>query len=126
MDTLPQAGGRGASEAGERGGWDPNSRTYRSGRRIGRLRLSLRNRLALFVFALTPVMTALMGIPILGEWPAAIDWIAIALISAGVYTVSGAKTNIFDSELFSNSPDDTHTEPGGTLTVSNSIIIVQT
>jgi drug/metabolite transporter (DMT)-like permease len=39
--------------------------------------------------ALTPVMTALLGIPILGEWPAAIDWIAIALISAGVYTVSG-------------------------------------
>ena len=39
--------------------------------------------------ALTPVMTGLMGIPALGEWPTATDWIAIALISAGVYVVSG-------------------------------------
>jgi drug/metabolite transporter (DMT)-like permease len=39
--------------------------------------------------ALTPAVTALMGIPILGEWPSAIDWIAIAMISIGVYTVSG-------------------------------------
>jgi drug/metabolite transporter (DMT)-like permease len=33
-------------------------------------------------------MTAIMAIPILGEWPSAIDWIAIALISIGVYFVS--------------------------------------
>jgi drug/metabolite transporter (DMT)-like permease len=39
--------------------------------------------------ALTPAMTALMGIPILGEWPSAIDWLAIAMISVGVYAVSG-------------------------------------
>jgi drug/metabolite transporter (DMT)-like permease len=39
--------------------------------------------------ALTPAMTALMGIPILGEWPSVIDWIAIATISMGVYAVSG-------------------------------------
>ncbi len=39
--------------------------------------------------ALTPAMTALMGIPILGELPSAIDWMAIALISVGVYAVSG-------------------------------------
>jgi drug/metabolite transporter (DMT)-like permease len=39
--------------------------------------------------ALTPAMTALMGIPVLGEWPAAMDWVAIATISAGVYAVSG-------------------------------------
>ena len=39
--------------------------------------------------ALTPAMTALMGIPILGEWPAAIDWIAIAAISVGVYVAGG-------------------------------------
>ena len=38
--------------------------------------------------ALTPAMTALMGIPILGEWPSVIDWIAIATISMGVYAVS--------------------------------------
>jgi drug/metabolite transporter (DMT)-like permease len=39
--------------------------------------------------ALSPAMTAVMAIPILGEWPTAIDWIAIASISAGVYVVSG-------------------------------------
>ena len=39
--------------------------------------------------ALTPVMTALMAIPVLGEWPSAIDCMAIAVISAGVYVASG-------------------------------------
>jgi len=39
--------------------------------------------------ALTPATTALLGIPVLGEWPSAIDWIAITLISVGVYLVSG-------------------------------------
>jgi drug/metabolite transporter (DMT)-like permease len=39
--------------------------------------------------ALCPAMTALMGIPILGEWPTTMDWIAIILISVGVYVVSG-------------------------------------
>jgi drug/metabolite transporter (DMT)-like permease len=39
--------------------------------------------------ALSPAMTALLAIPILGEWPATIDWIAILLISCGVYFVSG-------------------------------------
>jgi drug/metabolite transporter (DMT)-like permease len=39
--------------------------------------------------ALTPVVTGLMAIPILGEWPVAIDWIAIVVISGGVYVVSG-------------------------------------
>lgn len=36
-----------------------------------------------------PAMTALMAIPILGEWPSSVDWGAIALISVGVYVVSG-------------------------------------
>jgi drug/metabolite transporter (DMT)-like permease len=39
--------------------------------------------------ALTPATTALLGIPVLGEWPSAIDWIAITVISAGVYLLSG-------------------------------------
>ena len=39
--------------------------------------------------ALCPAMTALMAIPILGEWPQPIDWLAIAIISIGVYIVSG-------------------------------------
>jgi drug/metabolite transporter (DMT)-like permease len=40
--------------------------------------------------ALCPAMVAVLGIPILREWPTSIDWIAIILISAGVYVVSGA------------------------------------
>jgi drug/metabolite transporter (DMT)-like permease len=39
--------------------------------------------------ALCPAMTALMSIPILGEWPTSIEWMAIISISAGVYVVSG-------------------------------------
>jgi drug/metabolite transporter (DMT)-like permease len=39
--------------------------------------------------ALCPAMTALFAVPILGEWPAVTDWIAIVLISVGVYFVSG-------------------------------------
>jgi drug/metabolite transporter (DMT)-like permease len=39
--------------------------------------------------ALCPAMTALMAIPILGEWPSALDWPAIVVISLGVYVVSG-------------------------------------
>lgn len=39
--------------------------------------------------ALCPAMTAVLAIPILGEWPTAIDWTAIIFISAGVYVVSG-------------------------------------
>lgn len=36
-----------------------------------------------------PAMTALMAIPVLGEWPTVIDWAAILSISLGVYVVSG-------------------------------------
>jgi drug/metabolite transporter (DMT)-like permease len=32
-------------------------------------------------------MTIVLAIPILAEWPTAIDWVAIILISAGVYVV---------------------------------------
>ena len=39
--------------------------------------------------ALCPAMTALFAIPVLGEWPTTIEWIAIILISVGVYSVSG-------------------------------------
>jgi drug/metabolite transporter (DMT)-like permease len=39
--------------------------------------------------ALSPAMTAVMAIPILGEWPTIMDWTAIAAISVGVYVVSG-------------------------------------
>ena len=39
--------------------------------------------------ALAPVMTAILAIPILGEWPMTSDWIAMLLISGGVYIASG-------------------------------------
>lgn len=39
--------------------------------------------------ALCPALTAVFAIPILDEWPRAIDWAAIISISAGVYIVSG-------------------------------------
>ncbi|WP_426435802.1 EamA family transporter [Bradyrhizobium genosp. P] len=39
--------------------------------------------------ALSPVMTTLLAIPILGERPATSDWIAMLLISGGVYIASG-------------------------------------
>jgi drug/metabolite transporter (DMT)-like permease len=55
------------------------------GRMVGLLGAT---RGAAFV-ALTPAMTALLAIPTLGEWPSPVDWTAIALISLGVYVVSG-------------------------------------
>ncbi len=39
--------------------------------------------------ALAPAITAILAIPILGEWPATGDWIAMLLISGGVYIASG-------------------------------------
>jgi drug/metabolite transporter (DMT)-like permease len=55
--------------------------------------------------ALTPAMTALMGIPILGEWPSAIDWVAIAMISIGVYAVSGGPLPMLGRWAFSARSD---------------------
>ena len=39
--------------------------------------------------ALAPAITAIFAIPVLGEWPATSDWIAMLLISGGVYIASG-------------------------------------
>ena len=39
--------------------------------------------------ALTPAATALLAIAVLGEWPSVTDWLAISLISVGVYLLSG-------------------------------------
>ncbi len=39
--------------------------------------------------ALAPAITAIFAIPLLGEWPATGDWIAMLLISGGVYIASG-------------------------------------
>jgi drug/metabolite transporter (DMT)-like permease len=38
--------------------------------------------------ALAPVITAILAIPMLGEWPVTSDWIAMLLISGGVYIAS--------------------------------------
>lgn len=40
--------------------------------------------------SLGPVIAALLGIPILHEWPRPTDWLGIFTISAGVYLASGA------------------------------------
>jgi drug/metabolite transporter (DMT)-like permease len=52
--------------------------------------------------ALTPAMTALIGIPILSEWPSTIDWVAIAMISIGVSAVSGGPLPTFRQRTFSS------------------------
>ena len=39
--------------------------------------------------SLVPALSALIAIPLLNEWPSATDWLAIVLISAGVYLASG-------------------------------------
>jgi drug/metabolite transporter (DMT)-like permease len=39
--------------------------------------------------ALVPALSALLAIPLLGEWPNTSDWVGIILISAGVYLASG-------------------------------------
>ena len=39
--------------------------------------------------ALVPALTAFLAIPLLGEWPSDTGWVAIVLISAGVYLTSG-------------------------------------
>ena len=39
--------------------------------------------------ALVPALSALLAIPLLGEWPNETDWVGILLISAGVYLTNG-------------------------------------
>ena len=41
--------------------------------------------------ALVPALSALLAIPLLGEWPSQTGWTAIALISGGVYLASGGR-----------------------------------
>lgn len=40
--------------------------------------------------ALTPVLVAVLGIPLLGEWPAPAAWTAVLLTATGVVLASGA------------------------------------
>lgn len=41
--------------------------------------------------ALVPALSALLAVPLLGEWPSKTDWAGIALISAGVCLASGGQ-----------------------------------
>lgn len=56
--------------------------------------------------ALVPVLTALLAVPFLGEWPSLGGWAAIALVSTGVYLASGVWKGALDP-----SPD--HARRGG-------------
>jgi drug/metabolite transporter (DMT)-like permease len=38
---------------------------------------------------LVPPLSTLLAIPLLAEWPTETDWVAIVLISTGVYLASG-------------------------------------
>jgi len=58
------------------------------------IRLLGASKAAAFV-ALGPTMTALMGIPVLGEWPSSVVWAAIVIITAGVYLASGGPLPTF-------------------------------
>ena len=40
--------------------------------------------------AMTPVLVAILGIPLLGEWPAPAAWVAVLLTASGVVLASGA------------------------------------
>jgi drug/metabolite transporter (DMT)-like permease len=40
--------------------------------------------------ALVPALSALLAVPLLGEWPSDTDWFALSVLSAGVYLASGA------------------------------------
>jgi drug/metabolite transporter (DMT)-like permease len=44
--------------------------------------------------ALVPALSAVLAIPLLGEWPTASGWVGIVLISAGVYLASGGPLSV--------------------------------
>jgi drug/metabolite transporter (DMT)-like permease len=52
------------------------------------------SKAAAFV-ALGPTMTALLGIPVLGEWPSSVIWAAILIIISGVYLAGGGPLPTF-------------------------------
>jgi drug/metabolite transporter (DMT)-like permease len=60
--------------------------------------------------ALAPAITAILAIPILGEWPATSDWIAMLLISGGVYIASGG---LLPARRVGLAPQPPASEPSG-------------
>jgi drug/metabolite transporter (DMT)-like permease len=61
------------------------------------IRLLGASNAAAFV-ALGPTMTAFMAIPALGEWPSRVDWVAITIITVGVYLASGAPLRVLSRQ----------------------------
>jgi drug/metabolite transporter (DMT)-like permease len=49
--------------------------------------------------ALVPALTAFIAMPLLGEWPSDVGWVAIGLISAGVYLTSGGPLPSWKSRM---------------------------
>jgi drug/metabolite transporter (DMT)-like permease len=45
--------------------------------------------------SLVPVLATVLAIPLLGEWPAPLDWLGVAIISTGVYLATGAPLPAF-------------------------------
>lgn len=45
--------------------------------------------------SLVPVLATILAIPLLGEWPAPLDWLGVAIISTGVYLATGAPLPAF-------------------------------
>ncbi len=60
--------------------------------------------------ALVPALSALLAIPLLGEWPNETDWVGIVLISAGVYLASGGPLPSCRDDAL---PNITLQRPGG-------------
>jgi drug/metabolite transporter (DMT)-like permease len=48
--------------------------------------------------ALVPALSALLAIPLLGEWPTALGWVGVALISAGVCLASGGPLPVWKQQ----------------------------
>jgi drug/metabolite transporter (DMT)-like permease len=44
--------------------------------------------------ALVPALSALFAIPLLAEWPTESSWVAIVLVSTGVYLASGGPLRV--------------------------------
>jgi drug/metabolite transporter (DMT)-like permease len=54
--------------------------------------------------ALTPVVTGMIAIPVLGEWPTALEWLSIMVISVGVYILSGGRLPAWRGQAVSKIP----------------------
>lgn len=54
--------------------------------------------------SLVPVLATLLAIPLLGEWPAPLDWLGVAVISLGVYLAAGGPVPLFGRRATGDAP----------------------